>query len=344
MRHPTKPRHPSSQPAQNPVLQHKRGLNWTQRQLARAGHQEVQLGHHSLDPPQWHAAPADEATEVGWPSLPGNDAEAVTNCPPGECFLRVTAVLDTVGDDDADTQSCRAAADYCAQAAVPHACGNKPRLIGDGQHKVARNWHKVVSEVARLIWLSLRRVWALGHSLVKSVIAQSWLEQSHTDQQECQASLCICHSVRGLDRRLLMACIASAVDVVAAPYKQYMRELHALPSKHVIDSLAAEPHTSEALIFFTEFKDAHVPVVPNITMSDFRALSPRVVEFFVNSNGIAAFVALETNISGIFSNNGFLMLPWERRPVAFLAAEPLQGSFLESSLAFLSLLDSSLEM
>lgn len=212
-----------------------------------------------------------------------------------------------------------------------------------GVSNVAGKRPRVLGRVASLIWLSWQGIVASGRSLVKSADVQSWLEQLHMKQREPQEPLCACDEMSGLDVHTL-GCIQSVVSNLAAPYKKYMQELHTLPSRHVIDSLAAEPHTSEALVFFTEFKDAHVLVTPNITMSDFRALSPRVTEVVVSSSGIAAFVALETNTSGSFSENGFLLLPWEHRPVAFLAAEPLQSSSLESSLTFLSLLDTTLQM
>lgn len=136
-RHGTKPRHPHSQPVQTSLLQHTTGLSWTQHQLASSEHQEA-LEYHTPDSLHWHADQADEAGKVSWPGLTGNDTGAMNSCPPGECFLRITAVLDTAADD-ADIHSRKAAADCCAQAAAAKACGSMPGLIaGDGRQQCGR--------------------------------------------------------------------------------------------------------------------------------------------------------------------------------------------------------------
>ena len=117
------------------------------------------------------------------------------------------------------------------------------------------------------------------------------------------------------------------------------------PDPTVLDGLAAVPTTSEALTFMTEFKDAHVVSMPNITVTALQLLSTHVVQFVLASDRVAPYVAIETELIGRFSDNNLLLLPWQPRKVAFISARPLTtADELASSLSLFSLSDTTLQL
>jgi len=59
----------------------------------------------------------------------------------------------------------------------------------------------------------------------------------------------------------------------------------------------------------------------------------------VSSRLVAAAVQLETEVPGVFSDNGFLLLPFEPRTVTFTGRSDFKASDLQQSLTVMSLAD-----
>ena len=59
----------------------------------------------------------------------------------------------------------------------------------------------------------------------------------------------------------------------------------------------------------------------------------------VSSRLVAAAVQLDTDVPGIFSDNGFLLLPFEPQTITFTGRSDFQASDLQRSLTFLSMAD-----
>ena len=59
----------------------------------------------------------------------------------------------------------------------------------------------------------------------------------------------------------------------------------------------------------------------------------------VSSRLVAAAVQLETDVPGIFSDNGFLLLPFEPRTLNFTGRSNFQARDLQQSLTAMSLAD-----
>ena len=137
----------------------------------------------------------------------------------------------------------------------------------------------------------------------------------------------------------------SLVHQVAVPNRAFLKGSLQCAHPKVIDDLAPLPLTSEAVVFFTEFKDAHVWPTPNITATDFRHVSPHMIQFIVSSCHVAPYVAIESALSGRFSKNNFLLTPWQPRSIAFLSQHPLLSTkSLARSLTFLSLVDTAMQL
>lgn len=71
---------------------------------------------------------------------------------------------------------------------------------------------------------------------------------------------------------------------------------------------------------------------PNITYSRFAQSSPTQVSFVVTSNQVAPYVFLQTSIAGVFSDNGFLLLPNTPVAVLFNAKQAVKVDVLQASL------------
>jgi hypothetical protein len=100
-------------------------------------------------------------------------------------------------------------------------------------------------------------------------------------------------------------------------------------------------------LFFTELKDAAINPKPRVALSDFTQVSDDTVSFTISSAGVAPYVALDTTLPGVFSDNNFFLLPWEPRTMTFTAtASPNSGKAavvsmldLEASVTIMSLGD-----
>ena len=113
--------------------------------------------------------------------------------------------------------------------------------------------------------------------------------------------------------------------------------LHAQPA----DDLAAEPESSSSQVFLTEFKDLQLPLQPEVQVSAAQLLNSNVVQFELRSSSVALFVALDSPVTGKFSDNNILLLPWQPRTLAFLAHVPLASADdFASSMHITSLADS----
>lgn len=118
-----------------------------------------------------------------------------------------------------------------------------------------------------------------------------------------------------------------------------------MPDPSVLDALALVPRTSELLMLSTELKDKQVVGNPCICAGNFRMLSPFMSEFVVTSTAVALHVAIDTEVKGRFSDNNFVLLPWEPKVVAFLYDHsPASADELEHSMMFLSLADTHVQL
>ena len=132
---------------------------------------------------------------------------------------------------------------------------------------------------------------------------------------------------------------------VAVPNRVYLERVTQCPHAQVLDNFASVPTNLEAVVFLTEFKESHVVPAPNITGSDFQLLSPCLIQFSVSSDTVAPYVAIESALPGRFSDNNFILTPWEPRTVAFASDQALEcANVLSSSLSFLSLMDTALDL
>jgi hypothetical protein len=59
--------------------------------------------------------------------------------------------------------------------------------------------------------------------------------------------------------------------------------------------------------------------------------------FACRSSAVALFVALECDIPGTFSDNAFLLLPWEPRAITFSGRAPFQLVDLQQAISAVSL-------
>lgn len=140
-------------------------------------------------------------------------------------------------------------------------------------------------------------------------------------------------------------CYNGFVDHIAVSNRVYLEGLIECPNSQLLDDLASEPQTSVAAVFLTELKDARIAPEPDIVGSDFKLVSPYMVQFVVSSKHIAPHVALETGLAGRFSDNNFLLTPWQPRKVAFLSDHPVEcTNTLSTNLSFLSLKDTRLKL
>ena len=95
-------------------------------------------------------------------------------------------------------------------------------------------------------------------------------------------------------------------------------------------------YESESIVYLTDFKDGSLPTNPNIQASLLSfSEADETLTLNVTSTVPAAFVSLETPIAGHFSDNNFLLLPWQPRVLQFSMK---QGSQVIEEL-FLDLLE-----
>lgn len=135
------------------------------------------------------------------------------------------------------------------------------------------------------------------------------------------------------------------VNGLAVPNMKFARGLQHMPHPAVLDALAAVPRTSELLMLYSELKDKQVVSSPCICAGNFRLLSPFMSEFIVSSTAVALYVAIDTEIEGRFSDNNFLLLPWEPKVVAFLYDHSaVSTDELEHGMTFMSLTDTNVQL
>lgn len=268
----------------------------------------------------------------------------ISNCAPEECFLHITAELNPHGDSNSNT--CQAlfeaspgidtedgddvavdTAEHLERVGTPHIKSIKPfaQFTHVMMNHMQRFWCRVSAGLTSLFDQACFMPGLQHSSSVNSVTGQSNKTAVETETLRVQA------------------CMQNVLDVVAAPHRPYMQGLTAMPSQDVIEGLASEPQHSEAQVFFSEFKKAYV-AKPNVSLSNFRSLSPNVVEVDVSSDYVAAYVTFETTLPGTFSDNAILLLPWESKTVAFLSEKPVHPDMLAESLTVLSLFDTSISM
>lgn len=71
-----------------------------------------------------------------------------------------------------------------------------------------------------------------------------------------------------------------------------------------------------------------------------RSSVPTVSAVQISSRNVAALVYLDSDkVDGIFSDNGFLLLPWEPHTLTFTSRSEFSAADLQSSLTFISLAD-----
>jgi beta-mannosidase len=98
--------------------------------------------------------------------------------------------------------------------------------------------------------------------------------------------------------------------------------------------------SSEWVIWLTEPKDASLNPAPKVEATGFVQTDANTVTFKLKSAGVAPFVALDAGgFKGKFSDNAFLMLPWEPRTLTFTSPDPVDASDLASVLEVMSLAD-----
>ncbi|CAK0764706.1 hypothetical protein CVIRNUC_003185 [Coccomyxa viridis] len=103
---------------------------------------------------------------------------------------------------------------------------------------------------------------------------------------------------------------------------------------------AGVSYTTTWDVFPVELKNATLPTAPAVRMANFtNGTEPGTATFVVSSQGIAAYVALETTILGKFSDNAFLLLPWEPKTVTFTSGSNFTVDQLESSMTVMSVAD-----
>ena len=275
---------------------------------------------------------------TAWPFLDFQNtswAASFEVCAPEECFLRVSSSLLPHRGDDETTEAC-----FQRETKQQYASVKSGSSTG-GAHKAqqpeqTQQAQQAGIRVVRAVCNYMQQLWSKVRLLLRNRAAS---DTASTAGEQTE------HSTAGKQREHthLQACIQTLINVVSAPYRPYMKGLHAIPSPSVVQSLAAMPQTSEASAFFAEFKASSI-AAPTISFHDFTSLSPQLVEFEIHSDVVAAYVYLETNISGKFSDNGMLLLPWQHTSVAFLAEQLLQVQILEDTLTALSVSDTSFIM
>ena len=270
-----------------------------------------------------------QSSDTAWPFVNLHNADwrdSIAMCPPGECFLRITATL--IADDE-ETHRTATAVESCWKQDLreQYAATSSDSIHSACNVKLQKPSHERAPGIIQAAKCCAQQLW----SIISATLRFSAMSSSASS------------SVKQTHHLKSKACIDSLVRSVSAPHKLYMKELHGIPDPHVVESLAAVPSKSEALVFFAEFKDSRI-AQPAISMSDFTSLSPRLVEFSISSDVVGAYVLLETSISGKFSHNGMLLLPWEHISVGFLADEPLHVEALQDTLTVLSVSDTSFSM
>ena len=135
------------------------------------------------------------------------------------------------------------------------------------------------------------------------------------------------------------------VNQSAAPNRQFLQQLRDVPHPTVLDALSSMPKTSDLVMLQSEMRNKQVVTNPHICVNSFRLLSPLMAEFVVTSTAVALYVAVDTVVEGRFSDNNFMLLPWEPKVVAFLYDHSVVSTHeLKDSITFLSLADTNVQL
>lgn len=315
--------------------------------------------HGSTAPPCRQAEAADIAAcgSAAWPVMQGSDEEQehdMMKCAPEECFLHITAEVDQPeGHHHRSYEAAKACFD---DLAAGNADGGGSRGSGGSSAGCGRSGAELLHASKKpgyagdaTAWLKDTLYSYVQHVLLRIMgISSAFGAYSNGAKQQdpqpqslgvgiSQTSKPDHHS----DKTWARACAQNVVDLVASPYKRHMQDLQAMPSPSALKQFL-EGQESETQVFFAEFKDAAV-VKPNISM-DGNSLSPHYIEFTLSSDSVAAFVTLETNLTGRFGDNGFLLLPWEPVSVAFVSEHDLMPDAATAGYTVLSVFDTSISM
>lgn len=117
----------------------------------------------------------------------------------------------------------------------------------------------------------------------------------------------------------------------AVSVAHHHRYLHRMP-----DTLRAN-----TLILMGPLKHAEL-TAPGLTIRDAVQVTPTQVDFVLAAQGgVAVFVALETSLRGVFSDNCIAaLLPWEPRTMSFFSKQPFTAQQLLTTLTVTSLYES----
>ena len=247
-------------------------------------------------------------------------------------FIHVTAVIKRHGNSQSDGMTdmtdCKAMCEMESEA----------QTTGSKGSRLMKGWLTGDWSVVRLLQTSVT-------SLHQFVTSASWQGPGERGEQSCSGN-CVKSSIWS-DTKMLVErhCGHDGKDTLLSPNRVALECLTECPDPKVLDDLAAAPMMSEADVFLTEFRDAHVMPMPNITAAHFRLLSPYMIQFVVSSNAVAPYVAVECEMTGRFSNNNFILNPWQPRTIAFLSEQPLYLTvMLDRNFSFLSLADTTLQL
>ena len=294
-----------------------------------------------------------ECGSAAWPFLQGSNEEQehdLMKCSPEDCFLHITAeVSRPEGNHHRSYEAAKACFD---DLAAGHAGGSgssgdggssgaellhaseKPSYAGDATAWLEHMLHSCVQHV-------LFRIRIIATSLAFGAYSNGTQQQDPQTQSLGVGVSQIGKSDHYSEKTRAQACAQHVVDLVASPHKRHMQDLQAMPSQPALKQFL-EGQQSETQLFFAEFKDAAV-VKPNISM-DGNLLSPHYIEFTLSSDNVAAFVTLETNLTGRFGDNGFLLLPWKPVTVAFVSERDLMPDAATASYTVLSVFNTSISM
>lgn len=93
---------------------------------------------------------------------------------------------------------------------------------------------------------------------------------------------------------------------------------------------------SEHVLLLSELKDASLPPA-TVTLVDVRPAAARgALEVLLRSDHVALFVVVETSHAGVFSDNAFMLLPWEPRTITFTPRNAGEGSASSDAQTFRS--------
>jgi beta-mannosidase len=85
---------------------------------------------------------------------------------------------------------------------------------------------------------------------------------------------------------------------------------------------------STNVFFLSSLTQALLPT-PNITLAKFTQTTSTTISFVIAADQVSPYVFLQTKYEGVFSDNGFLLLPNTPVALQFVARQPLQAGYLQ---------------